>query len=124
MPCFGSGMVYILTPGYLGLFCSCCSNRFWKTTWSAAGGEKIKIRKIRSRETDSIYWPGMFFLKIALSVFTNLIGCATLFQGDTCLTKEDGKHAFICLLWSGFLWLATSAATLLGLYREKRINLS
>lgn len=107
--------------GYLGLFCSCFCILFWKTTWSTARGGKDKDQK-NQKWRNWFHLLAWCVLKLGLRAFTNLIGCAALFQGDTCLSEKDAKYTFICLFWSRVLRLATTA-TLLCLYGEKRIQL-
>lgn len=65
---------------------------------------------------------GLHVLKLGLMTFTNLVGCATLFQGDTCPPQKDAKYTFISLFRNSFLLLPTSTATLLCFCVEKRIK--
>lgn len=95
----------ILTPGYLGLFCSFCFILFWNTTWSTAG-ERSRTYKWM---VDYNKTPGC-----ALK-FTNLVGGVALSQCDTRLSYKQTKDTFCCLFWSRHCRLATSHATLLCL---------
>lgn len=57
MPWLCIRMVYILTPGYLGLFFNCFWILFWKTTWSTAKREKAKDKDHKNQK-----WKNWFHL--------------------------------------------------------------